>query len=423
MTMENRKIKEEIISLACRARAASRKMVQLSSSVKDSAMKRMADEIDRNVDGIIAANKKDLYLAREKGISGAMIDRLTLNPKRIKDMADALRDVANQEDPVGRIEKMWRRPNGLEIGRMRVPIGVIGIIYESRPNVTSDAAGLCLKAGNCCLLRGGSESIQSNLAIGRILEEAAKDEGLPDGVIQVIGITDRQAVTEMIRLYDYIDLIIPRGGEGLIRAVTEGALVPVVAHYKGVCHVYVDRFADMAMAEEICFNAKVQRPGVCNAMETMLVHRDVAGEFLPVIARRFKDAGVEMRGCDETIKFVPEAKQATEEDWFTEYLDLILAIRVVNSMDDAIDHINNYGSHHSDAIVTNEYQMARDFLNRVDSAAVYVNASTRFTDGGEFGLGAEIGISTQKIHARGPMGIDDLTTIKYIILGNGQIRK
>ncbi|MBN2373622.1 glutamate-5-semialdehyde dehydrogenase [bacterium] len=421
--MENRKIKEEIISLACRARAASRKMVQLSSSVKDSAMKRMADEIDRNVDGIIAANKKDLYLAREKGISGAMIDRLTLNPKRIKDMADALRDVANQEDPVGRIEKMWRRPNGLEIGRMRVPIGVIGIIYESRPNVTSDAAGLCLKAGNCCLLRGGSESIQSNLAIGRILEEAAKDEGLPDGVIQVIGITDRQAVTEMIRLYDYIDLIIPRGGEGLIRAVTEGALVPVVAHYKGVCHVYVDRFADMAMAEEICFNAKVQRPGVCNAMETMLVHRDVAGEFLPVIARRFKDAGVEMRGCDETIKFVPEAKQATEEDWFTEYLDLILAIRVVNSMDDAIDHINNYGSHHSDAIVTNEYQMARDFLNRVDSAAVYVNASTRFTDGGEFGLGAEIGISTQKIHARGPMGIDDLTTIKYIILGNGQIRK
>jgi glutamate-5-semialdehyde dehydrogenase len=306
---------------------------------------------------------------------------------------------------------------------MRVPIGVIGIIYEARPNVTSDAAGLCLKAGNCCLLRGGSEAVHSNAAIGEIMERVAQREGLPEGVVQVIRITDRDAITEMIRLHEYIDMIIPRGGEGLIRSVREGALVPVVSHYKGVCHVYVDKSADLVMAENICFNAKVQRPGVCNAMETMLVHKDAAAAFLPRIAHRYQDAGVEMRGCQETLKYIPSARPATEDDWSEEYLDLILAVKVVNSFKDAVDHINHYGSHHSDAIVTADYQRARDFLRMVDSAAVYVNASTRFTDGGEFGLGAEIGISTQKLHARGPMGADDLTTIKYIIFGEGQIRE
>jgi glutamate-5-semialdehyde dehydrogenase len=304
-----------------------------------------------------------------------------------------------------------------------VPIGVIGIIYESRPNVTSDAAGLCLKSGNCCILRGGSEAIKSNCAIGNVLASVIREEGLPEGVVQVIPGTERQAINEMIRLYEYIDMIIPRGGEGLIRSVMENSLVPVVAHYKGNCHVYVDTLADLSMAESICFNAKVQRPGVCNAMETLLVHADVARDFLPRIAKRYRDAGVEMRGCPATLAYIPWARPATEEDWYTEYLDLIIAIKVVKDFDEAVGHINQYGSHHSDAIVTTDYQKAQDFLNRVDSAAVYVNASTRFTDGGEFGLGAEIGISTQKLHARGPMGVEDLTTIKYVVYGNGQIRE
>ena len=421
--MEKGQIREEMVQMARKAREAALKMTHVSSATKDRALLRMAEEIQRHEGQIMAANEQDLHHAKEIGLSHAMIDRLAFNPKRIKGMCEALRDIAGQEDPVGRIDRMWRRPNGLEIGRMRVPIGVIGIIYESRPNVTSDAAGLCLKAGNCCLLRGGSEAIHSNVAIGEVMERVAQEEGLPDGVIQVIPITDREAINELIRLYEYIDLIIPRGGEGLIRAVRENALVPVVAHYKGICHVYVDQFADLAMAEAICFNAKVQRPGVCNAMETLLVHKAVAEEFLPRMAARFEEAGVEMRGCPETLKFVPKAKPATEADWSEEYLDLILAIKVVTDAEEAIEHINHYGSHHSDAIVTGNYQLARNFLKQVDSAAVYVNASTRFTDGGEFGLGAEIGISTQKLHARGPMGAEDLTTIKYIILGEGQIRE
>ncbi|MGA1797002.1 MAG: glutamate-5-semialdehyde dehydrogenase [bacterium] len=416
-------IREQIVGMAQKARAASFHMATVSSALKDRVLRRMAEEIEAHAEGILAANKRDIAAARQKEIGAAMIDRLSLSTKRIKGMADALRDIAAQEDPVGRIERMWRRPNGLEIGRMRVPIGVIGIIYEARPNVTSDAAGLCLKAGNCCLLRGGSEAVHSNAAIGEIMERVAQEEDLPEGVVQVIRITDREAITAMIRLHESIDMIIPRGGEGLIRTVREGSLVPVVSHYKGICHVYVDSTADLVMAENICFNAKVQRPGVCNAMETMLVHKDVAVSFLPRIAHRYQEAGVEVRGCPETLKYVPSALPATEDDWSEEYLDLILAVRVVDSFKDAVDHINHYGSHHSDAIVTTDYQRGRDFLRMVDSAAVYVNASTRFTDGGEFGLGAEIGISTQKLHARGPMGADDLTTIKYIIFGEGQIRE
>lgn len=421
--MDERQIRENILNMARKAHNASYRMSHISSALKDRALMRMADEIEAQADRIMGANEKDISMAKEKGLSHAMIERLSFNPGRIKGMAKALRDIAAQEDPVGRIDKMWRRPNGLEIGRMRVPIGVIGIIYESRPNVTSDAGGLCLKAGNCCLLRGGSEAIHSNLAIGEIMERVSQEEGLPEGVIQVVRITDRKAINEMIRLYEYIDLIIPRGGEGLIRTVMENALIPVVAHYKGVCHVYVDIAADLAMAEEICFNAKVQRPGVCNAMETMLVHKGVAEKFLPRIAKRLSEAGVEMRGCPETLKWVSGAKPATEGDWSEEYLDLILAIKVVKDAEEAIEHINHFGSHHSDAIVSADYQTGRKFLKGVDSSAVYVNASTRFTDGGEFGLGAEIGISTQKLHARGPMGADDLTTIKYIILGEGQIRE
>lgn len=421
--MENTQIGQMVLSMAQKAHGATFEISQLSSKVKDNVLLKMADALERDCDEITTANKQDVQKAEENGLNKALLDRLILNQPRIQAMAKSLREVAGQEDPVGMIDKVRRRPNGLLIGKKRVPIGVIGIIYESRPNVTSDAAGLCLKAGNCCILRGGSEAIHSNLAIGRTLKDVIKKEGLPDGVIQVVEVTDRQAIFELIRLYEYIDMIIPRGGEGLIKSVTENSLVPVVAHYKGVCHVYVDISADISMAEQICYNAKVQRPGVCNAMETLLVHKGIAPAFLPVIAKRYKEAKVLMKGCSKTLKIIPDAIVATEEDWHAEYLDLIIAIRIVDDLNQAIEHINHYGSHHSDAIVTSDYQRAMDFLDRVDSAAVYVNASTRFTDGGEFGLGAEMGISTQKLHSRGPMGVEDLTTIKYIILGNGQIRE
>lgn len=338
-------------------------------------------------------------------------------------MADGLRQVASLPDPVGEVVKMWKRPNGLMIGKMRVPIGVVGVIYESRPNVTADTAGLCIKSGNAVLLRGGSEAINSNRVIVDILKEACEEAGVPTDAVSFIDTTDRAAVEVMLKLDQYIDLIVPRGGEGLIRFVAENSRIPVVYHYKGVCHTYVDKYADLTMAEEICFNAKVQRPGVCNAMETMLVHKDVAEEFLPRICERLKEAGVEIRGCPETRKIVPWTKEATEEDWYAEYLDLILAVKVVDSFEEAVEHINKYGSHHSDAIVTKDYERGMRFLREVDSAAVYVNASTRFTDGYEFGLGAEMGISTQKLHVRGPMGLEDLTCCKYVILGCGQIRE
>lgn len=406
-----------------RAKKASRVLAILSTKVKNDALIAMAEGIEKRAEELINENKKDIATAEKKGLSKAMIDRLTLNPKRIKEMATGLREVAQLPDPVGEIIKMWKRPNGMEVGKMRVPIGVIGIIYEARPNVTADAAGLCLKAGNSVILRGGSEAINSNKAIVSVLSRAAEKAGIPGDAVTFIDIPDRQAVNEMLKLEEYIDLIIPRGGEGLIRAVVENSKIPVIKHYKGVCHVYVDSEADLNMAEEICFNAKVQRPGTCNAMETMLVNKEIAKKFLSKMVKRFEKAGVELRGCKETAKFIPGLKRASEDDWYKEYLDLILNIKIVKDMDEAMDHIATYGSQHSDAIVTNNHQKAMRFLREVDSSAVFVNASTRLNDGFQFGLGAEIGISTTRIHARGPMGLEELTCPKFIVLGNGQLRE
>jgi glutamate-5-semialdehyde dehydrogenase len=345
-----------------------------------------------------------------------------LDEKRVRAMAEGVRQIIALPDPVGEMVSMTRRPNGLRVGRVRVPLGVIGIIYEARPNVTVDAAALCLKSGNAVVLRGGTEAINSNRALSRIIEGAAEKAGVPAGSIALIEDVDRAAVMEMIRLDKYFDAIIPRGGENLVRAVAENAVVPIIYHAAGNCHVYVDKAADLAMACDIVYNAKVQRPGVCNAMETLLVHRDIAQEFIPMIFSRLKERNVELRGCATTQSLDPSVKAATEEDWVTEYLDLILAVRVVDDMDSAIDHIHRYGSRHSEAIVTESYSRAQEFLYRVDAAAVYVNASTRFTDGFEFGFGAEIGISTQKLHARGPMGLPELTSTKFIIYGDGQVR-
>jgi len=415
-------IKEMVSEKARRAKAAARILAGVSSAIKNQALMKMADGLVSATAELKKENEKDLKYAREKGLSSALIDRLELNDKRINGMASGLREIAVLPDPVGEVIRMWQRPNGLRIGKVRVPIGVIGIIYESRPNVTADAVGLCLKSGNSIILRGGSEAINSNTAIARILIQAAKSAGLPEGCIQLIDITDRQAVMEMLKLDQHIDLIVARGGASLIQTVTENSKIPVAKHSAGICHTYVDTGADLKMAEEICFNAKVQRPGVCNSMETMLIHQDVAEEFLPRMIRRFQEAKVEVRGCSQVRKIFPGVTEATEEDWRTEYLDLILSVRVVKDIDEAIDHIMTYGSLHSDAIVTKDYQRANKFLKEVDSAAVYVNTSTRFTDGNEFGLGAELGISTQKLHSRGPMGLEDLTSQKFIIFGDGQIR-
>jgi glutamate-5-semialdehyde dehydrogenase len=334
-----------------------------------------------------------------------------------------LREVAGLEDPVGTLSRSWLRPNGLQVARMRIPLGVIGIIYESRPNVTVDAAGLCLKAGNAVILRGGSEAFESNQALAAIVRRVLHDSGLPQQAVQMVPVRERQGVKALLQHEQFIDLIIPRGGEGLIRFVVEHSRIPVLKHYKGVCHVYVDKDADLQMAEPICFNAKVQRPGVCNAMETMLVHQDIAAEFLPRMARRFAEAGVEMRGCPRTCRLVSEAKPAQEGDWPSEYLDLILAVKVVNDMDEAIAHIGTYGSNHTEAVITRDYNQARRFVREVDSSVVLVNASTRFNDGGQLGLGAEIGISTSKLHAFGPMGLEELTTTKFVVFGDGQIRE
>lgn len=416
-------LKEDILKIAKEAKVASQELANLSSIVKDEVLLRMAELIKINKEKIKEENSKDVALAKEKGLSKALIDRLTLNDERITGMRHTLEEIARMEDPIGKIESMQKRPNGLQIGKVVVPLGVIGIIYEARPNVTVDAAGLCLKAGNATILRGGSEAIYSNIILADLLREAIQKAGLPSGSIQLIKTTDREAVMEMLKLDEYIDVIIPRGGESLIRAVTENSTIPVIKHYKGICHTYVDEEADLEMAERICFNAKVQRPGVCNAMETLLVNEKIAGQFLPRMIKKFQKIGVEIRGDRKTSQIVEGIKKASEEDWRTEYLDLILSVKVVKGIDEAINHINSYGSGHSDAIITNNYSRARKFLQEVDSAAVYVNASTRFTDGGEFGLGAEIGISTQKLHARGPMGANELTSNKFIILGNGQIRE
>ncbi len=416
-------IKAYVLNKAKEAKEGARAIAKASSGQKNSALIKMAGTLKKRSKELISENKKDIRSAEKKGLSRALIDRLILNEKRIDEMAKGLIEVAALPDPVGEITKMWQRPNGMTVGRMRVPIGVIGIIYESRPNVTVDATGLCLKAGNAVVLRGGSEAINSNKAIVKILREVAKAEGIHEGVITFIDIPEREAIMEMLKLEGIIDLIIPRGGEGLIRTVTENSRIPVLKHYKGVCHVFVDRDADLKMAEEICFNAKVQRPGTCNAMETMLVDKKIARIFLPTMIKRFKDAGVRLKGCPVTRSVDASLEKVKEEDFYNEYLDLILNVKIVNDIDDAMAHIAKYSSSHSDAIVTGDYNKAMRFLKEVDSSAVFVNASTRLNDGYQFGLGAEIGISTDKIHARGPMGLEELTCTKFIVLGNGQLRE
>lgn len=405
------------------AREASRQLRRMGREQKDDALRLMAKRLLEHQEEIIEENQKDLPLAREVGLSPAMIDRLTLSPSVIADMAGGLREVAGLPDPVGEITGMWKRPNGLQVGRVRIPLGVIGFIYESRPNVTVDAAGLCLKSGNAVILKGGSEAIHSNIILGRLLAEALKETGVPEKAIQVIPTTNREAVNILIGLDEWIDVIIPRGGEGLIRFVADHSRIPVLKHYKGVCHVYVDRSAPLNMAEEICFNAKVQRPGVCNAMETLLVHEAVAPEFLPRMVRRFRDAGVEIRGCPRCLALIPDIRPAEEADWPAEFLDLILAVKIVTDMDEALDHIETYGSRHTEAIITSDYGRSQRFLAEVDSSVVLVNASTRFNDGNQLGLGAEIGINTSKLHAFGPMGLEELTTTKFIVYGQGQTRK
>ncbi len=414
-TLVENKVKE--------AKAAARTLARLSSGVKNGALRLMAERLEAGEDRLQEANRKDLSAGRDKGLSDAMMDRLRLDAARIGAMATGLREVAELPDPVGEVLRMWKRPNNLQIGKVRVPIGVIGIIYESRPNVTADAASLCLKAGNAVVLRGGSEAIHSNGAIAQILAEAARDAGVPEGALQFIDRTDREAVMHLLKMDRHVDLIIPRGGEGLIRTVCENSTIPVIKHDKGVCHTYIDRDADDAMAVRIAMNAKCQRPGVCNAMETLLIHEATAETLLPELGRHLVAAGVQIRGCAKTRKLVPESVDATEADWHTEYNDLILNVRVVASLTEAMEHISHYGSQHSEAIVTRDYERARRFLEEVDASAVYVNASTRFTDGYEFGFGAEIGISTNRLHARGPMGLEELTSYKFIILGDGQIRE
>ncbi|MCK4425161.1 MAG: glutamate-5-semialdehyde dehydrogenase [Deltaproteobacteria bacterium] len=411
-----------IVKMATEAKKAAREVAKLSTTVKNDVLLKTAERIIEAREKLQEENEKDLIKAKDKGVTSAFIDRLRLSDKVIDSMAEGLRDVVALPDPVGEVPKMWKRSNGLTVGRVRIPLGVIGMIYESRPNVTIDAAGLCLKAGNAIILRGGSDALYSNLALASILQEVLTEFSVPGEAAQVVSTTDRAAVTELLKREEEIDVIIPRGGEGLIRFVAEHSRIPVLKHYKGVCHVYIDKWADLNMAKEVCFNSKVQRPGVCNAMEGMLVHRDVAGEFLPLMAESFKDAGVELRGCERTCGLVPFARAATDEDWGKEFLDLILAVKIVDSMDEAMDYIARYGSNHTDAIVTRDYARARRFLSEVDASLVIVNASTRFNDGGQLGLGAEIGISTSKLHAYGPMGLEELTTTKFIAFGDGQIR-
>ncbi|MDO9559182.1 MAG: glutamate-5-semialdehyde dehydrogenase [Syntrophales bacterium] len=415
-------IKTQVIEIAKKAKKVSAALGKVNSEEKNSVLLRMAEALVERRDFLIAENAKDLDGAVRTGLPPAMMDRLTLNEPAIEGMAAGLREVAALPDPVGKITSMWRRPNGLLVGRMRIPLGVIGIIYESRPNVTADAAALCLKSGNAVILRGGSEAIHSNLAIARILQDVLKKSALPEAALQVIPVTDRAAVYELLQLEEYIDLIIPRGGEELIRAVVSQSRIPVIKHYKGVCHIFVDAGADLDMAAAICMNAKVQRPGVCNAMETLLVHADTADVFLPVIAEKFRHAGVTLKGCPKARAILPNIEKATEDDWYREYLDLVLAVRVVPDLDAAIVHIEQYGSLHTESIITQDYTRAQRFLNEVNSSTVLVNASTRFSDGFELGLGAEIGISTTKLHAYGPMGLEELTTTKFIIYGNGQVR-
>ncbi|MGQ9499054.1 MAG: glutamate-5-semialdehyde dehydrogenase [Dissulfurimicrobium sp.] len=415
-------IQDLVVRIAGDAKKAARYMARLSTATKNMLLLETARRLDDERGRLKAENEKDLLVARDKGLSSAFIDRLRLSDKVIDSMIKGLKEVEALPDPIGTITGMWKRPNGLLVGKVRIPLGVILMIYESRPNVTIDAAGLCLKSGNAVILRGGSDAIKSNMALASILKGVLKDHGVPEEAVQVVPTTDRDVVTGLLKRDEEIDLVIPRGGEGLIRFVAENSRIPVLKHYKGVCHVYVDDPSDLEMAIKICFNAKVQRPGVCNAMEGLLVHRGVADAFLPAIAEDFKRAGVEIRGCERTCKIVSFAKPAADSDWGKEFLDLILAVRVVDDMDEAMDYIARYGSNHTEAIVTRDYERARRFVAEVDASLVLVNASTRFNDGGELGLGAEIGISTSKLHAYGPMGLEELTAQKFIAYGDGQIR-
>ena len=415
-------IKEQISLMAKTAKEMAPAIATAKTDAKNKALKKIAQGLKDQLASLLEANAKDVAYAQEKGLSKAMIDRLTLTEDRVEGMINNLYEVIALPDPVGNITKMWLRPNGLKVGRMRIPLGVIGMIYEARPDATIEAAALCLKAGNVVILRGGSEAINSNIILGNIMTAALVKAGLPEKAIQVVPITDRDAVLALLEMEEYIDLIIPRGGEGLIRFVTEHAKMPVLKHYKGVCHVYVDDKADLEKAKKICFNAKVQRPGVCNAMETLLVHEGIAEKFLPDMLKTFTQAGVEIRGCPKTCNLFPSAKAATEEDWPAEYLDLILAVKIVADMEEAINHIAKYGSNHTEAIVTENYSRAWEFLEKVDASVVLVNASTRFNDGNQLGLGSEIGISTSKLHAYGPMSLEELTTTKFIVFGEGQIR-
>jgi len=415
-------IHTHVIEKAKKAKKAAGNMAVVGSAVKDAALRAMADAILDNRTAIREANAKDLAKAGEYGLTAAMIDRLTLTDKRIEGMAEGLREIASFPDPVGKVTDVVNRPSGIRVGKMTVPIGLIGFIYESRPNVTADAAGLTLKAGNAVLLRGGKEALNSNIALATLLNDAAVSKGVPDGVISIIEKIDREGVRHMIEAEGIIDLVIPRGGKGLIKAVVDGARIPVIKHYEGNCHVYVDKTADLDDAVAITVNSKTQRPGVCNAAETLLVHRDVAGTFLPRAATALKEKGVELRACGRSREIVPDMKEAAADDWYTEYLDLIIAVKVVDSLENAVEHINTYSSKHTDTIVTSDILAADYFVTAVDSSSVMVNASTRFSDGGVYGLGAEIGISTDKLHARGPMGVADLTTYKWVVYGTGSIR-
>jgi len=415
-------IEESVVALCRTARGAARPLATAAPAAKNAALRAAAQRLREQRGPVLEANRGDVAAGRDAGLSGALLDRLTLTDARLEAMAAGLDEIAALPDPVGETIARWRRPNGLDIAQVRIPIGVVGIIYESRPNVTADAAGLCLKSGNAVILKGGSEALATNRAIADCLAAGVATAGLPAGAVQLIPTTDRQAVAALLRQREWVDVIVPRGGPSLIEAITTQSSIPVIQHYAGICHVYVDDRAELAMAERIAVNAKVQRPGVCNAMETLLVHGDVAERFLPQVAAPLRAAGVELRGCPRTRAVLPDVAIATEEDWRTEYLDLILSIRVVDGLDDAIAHINTYGTGHSDAIVTDSVTHAQRFTAAVDSAAVYVNASTRFTDGYEFGFGAEVGISTNRLHARGPMGLRELTTYKYVIQGSGQIR-
>jgi glutamate-5-semialdehyde dehydrogenase len=412
-----------ILELCEKAQAASVELAKLSGEARNEAVCKMADAIEANAEKILAANKKDAEAAKAKGLKAALLDRLALDKRKIADMASCLREVAELPDPIGTIISTWTRPNGLVIGQMRVPLGVVGIIYESRPNVTSDAAGICIKSGNAVILRGGSDAINSNVTIGKVLREALACTSVPADAVQVVSSTDRRVAEEFMQMRKYVDVLIPRGGADLIRTVVEKASIPVIETGTGNCHIYVEEDADLDRAVPIIINAKCQRPGTCNAAEKLLVHSSVAERFLPVAIAALRAKGVEVRGCEKTAKIVSDVKLATEEDWYTEYLDFIIGVKVVRDLDEAIAHINKYGTKHSESILTANFEKAMRFIKEVDSAAVYWNASTRFTDGNQFGLGAEIGISTQKLHARGPMSVQHLTTTKYFILGSGQIRK